>query len=44
MKPNPKVWYAMYADNYNTITVRHHGHDDKVVTLCGDDLLARQWV
>ena len=30
------VWYAMYADDYKTITVQRQGHEDKVIRLCGD--------
>ena len=32
----PHFWYAMYPDDYKTITVRRQGHEDKVITLCGD--------
>jgi hypothetical protein len=39
-KLESNVWYAMYADDYKTIAVRHQGHEDVVLTLCGDSLLS----
>ncbi|CAG8601911.1 11686_t:CDS:2 [Ambispora leptoticha] len=34
----PNVWYALYADNYQTITIRRQNKEDRTLTLKGDDL------
>ncbi|CAG8706072.1 36548_t:CDS:2, partial [Racocetra persica] len=39
-KLEPNVWYALYADNYKTITVRRQGHEDVILNLCGDSSLS----
>lgn len=39
-KLESNVWYALYADDYKTITVRRQGHEDMVLILCGDGFLS----
>ncbi|CAG8815674.1 17058_t:CDS:2 [Gigaspora margarita] len=39
-KLESNVWYALYADDYKTITVWHQGHEDMVLILCGDSFLS----
>jgi len=34
----PNVWYALYADNYQSITIRRQDRKDLTLTLKGDDL------
>jgi len=34
---HPHFWYALYADNFNTITVRRDQCPDVVMTLRGDE-------
>lgn len=31
-------WYAIYSDDYRTITIKRLGHADQVITLHGDDV------
>ncbi|CAG8464882.1 7469_t:CDS:2, partial [Paraglomus occultum] len=36
-KLDPNVWYALYADDYSTMTIIRHGKDEMLLTLRGDD-------
>ena len=35
----PNVWYALYADDYSTMTIIRHNKEETLLTLSGDDPL-----
>ncbi|CAG8753394.1 7276_t:CDS:1 [Ambispora leptoticha] len=34
---NPNIWYALYADDYSTMTIIRYGKEEMLLTLRGDD-------
>ncbi|CAG8554230.1 3495_t:CDS:1 [Acaulospora colombiana] len=34
----PNFWYVLYADNYEQVIIKRQGHEDKLLTLQGDNI------